>query len=203
VYPHALTLRDGAEVRVRPIEPSDRDALAAAFERLSDESRYRRFLGPVEHLGPSMLRYLTEVDNHDHEALAAFDRGGNLVGVGRWVRERDGPGDRAEAAVTVADDWQGRGLGTALTALIAERALDEGIDRFTATMLAENREMLDLLTSVGSVAVTGREGSTVEVEVALEPERPGAGRGLYRLLRATASRVAAIADPLLPGGGPR
>ena len=197
MYPHALTLRDGAEVRVRPIEPSDRDALAAAFERLSDESRYRRFLGPVEHLGPSTLAYLTEVDHSDHEALVAFAPAGDLVGVARYVREDEG--DRAEAAVTVADDWQGRGLGTALTALLAGRALDQGIERFTATMLAKNREMLDLLGTVGSVAVTGREGSTVEVQVALEPERPGAGRGLYEVLRAAARRVAAIADPLLPG----
>ena len=194
MYPHALTLRDGAEVRVRPIEPGDRDALAAAFERLSAESRYRRFLGPVERLGPSMLSYLTEVDHRDHEALAAFDPGGDLVGVGRYVRERAGA--TAEAAVTVADEWQNRGLGTALTALLAERALDEGIGTFTASMLAQNRDMFDLLASVGSVQVTGREGGTVEVEVALEPERPGAGRGLYGVLRAAASRVAAIADPL-------
>ncbi len=194
MYPHALTLRDGAEVRVRPLEPSDRDALAAAFERLSDESRYRRFLGPVEHLGPSTQSYLTDVDHHDHEALAAFDPEGDLVGVGRYVRE-DG-GATAEAAVTVADEWQGRGLGTALTALLAERALDEGIGTFTASMLAENRDMFELLATVGSVQVTGREGGTIEVEVALEPERPGAGAGLYGVLRAAASRVAALADPL-------
>ena len=197
MYPHALTLRDGAEVRVRPIEPGDRDALASAFERLSDESRYRRFLGPVERLGPSTLSYLTEVDHHDHEALAAFDPGGDLVGVGRYVRE--GGGATAEAAVTVADEWQNRGLGTALTALLAERAVDEGIGTFTASMLAENRDMFELLASVGSVRVTGREGGTIEVEVALEPERPGAGRGLYGVLRAAASRVAAIADPLFTG----
>ena len=198
MYPHALTLRDGAEVRVRPIEPSDGEAVVAAFERLSDESRYRRFLGPVERLGPSMLRYLTEVDHSDHEALAAFEPGGDLIGVGRYVRDADDPG-AAEAAVTVADDWQSRGLGTALTALIAERALEEGIGTFTASMLAENREMFELLASVGSVAVTSREGGTVEVAVALEPERPGAGRGLYGVLRAAASRVAGIADPLFGG----
>ena len=197
MYPHALTLRDGAEVVVRPIEPDDRDALVAAFERLSDESRYRRFLGPVERLGPSMLSYLTEVDHRDHEALAAFEPGGDLVGVGRYVREGDG--STAEAAVTVADDWQSRGLGTALTALLAERALDEGISTFTASMLAQNRDMLELLGSVGSVRVTAREGGTIEVEVALEPERPGAGRGLYGVLRAAATKVAAIADPLFTG----
>jgi len=198
---HDLTLRDGAEVLVRPIEPGDRDALAAGFERLSDESRYRRFLGPVDHLGPSMLRYLTEVDHRDHEALGAFESGGGLVGVARYVRDAD-VGARAEAAVTVADDWQGRGLGTALTGLLAGRALDEGISTFSAMLLAENREMIELLDSVGSVAITAREGGTIEVEVELEPERPGAGIGLYRVLRTAAGRAAELLHPLWPGTGP-
>ena len=193
--PHVLTLRDGAEVRVRPIEPGDADALVAGFERLSEESRYRRFLGPMERLGPSMVRYLTEVDHRDHEALVAFDPEGALIGVARYVREGD---DRAEAAVTVADPWQGRGLGTALTALLAERALDEGIGTFTAMLLAENEEMIDLLDTVGSVSLTSREGGTIEVEVPLQADRPGAGRGLYGVLRAAARRAASLLRPLGP-----
>jgi GNAT superfamily N-acetyltransferase len=197
---HALTLRDGAEVLVRPIEPGDREALAAGFERLSAESRYRRFLGPVDRLGPSTLRYLTEVDHHDHEALVAFEPGGDLVGVARYVREADAD-DKAEAAVTVADEWQGRGLGMALTALLAGRALDEGVGTFSAMLLAENREMIDLLDSVGSVEVIGREGGTIQVEVALEPERPGAGSGLYGVLRTAAGRAAELLHPLWPGAG--
>jgi GNAT superfamily N-acetyltransferase len=82
-----------------------------------------------------MLAYLTEVDHHDHEALVAFDDcSSEGVGVAWYVRV---DGATAEAAVTVADDWQGRGLGTALTSMLAERALEEGIDRFTAVVLAE------------------------------------------------------------------
>jgi hypothetical protein len=60
-------------VAVRPIEPGDKAGLAAAFERLSDESRYRRFLSPHGRLSQAELRYLTEVDHHDHEALVALD----------------------------------------------------------------------------------------------------------------------------------
>jgi RimJ/RimL family protein N-acetyltransferase len=188
--PIELTLRDGSEVRVDPIRPEDKDALARAFEQLSEQSRYRRFLAPMERLSPTMLAYLTEVDHHDHEALVAFDIGsGEVVGVARFVRDE---GTSAEAAVTVGDDWQGRGLGTALTSLLAGRALDEGIDRFTALLLAENKEMIALLESVGHVTVTGRDSGTLQVEVPLEAERPGAGKGLYGLLRA-ARRVAALA----------
>lgn len=193
-----LTLRDGSEVTVRPIRTEDKAALAAAFDRLSEESRYRRFLAPMERLGPSMLRYLTEVDHRDHEALVAFTPGGEMIAVGRFVRTEGG---NAEAAVTVADDWQGRGLGTALTGLLAARALDEGIDTFTALLLAENAEMIDLLKSVGSLTVTDQEGGTLEVEVPLEADRPGAGHGLYGVLRAARRWAAAVAQPLR--GAPR
>ena len=138
-----LTLRDGATVMIEPIRPEHRQALERGFERLGDESRYSRFLAPMERLGPTMLAYLTEVDHHHHEALIAFDpRSGDAVGVARYARTNQ---TRAEAAVTVADDWQGRGLGTALTSLLAERAIEEGIDRFTAVLLARNREMVGLL----------------------------------------------------------
>jgi RimJ/RimL family protein N-acetyltransferase len=188
--PIELTLRDGSEVRVEPIRPEDKEALARGFEQLSEQSRYRRFLAPMDRLSPTMLAYLTEVDHHDHEALIAFDGGSReVVGVARYVR---GEGTSAEAAVTVGDDWQGRGLGTALTSLLAGRALEEGIDRFTALLLAENKEMIALLESVGHVTVTGRDSGTLQVEVPLEAERPGAGKGLYGLLRA-ARRVAALA----------
>jgi RimJ/RimL family protein N-acetyltransferase len=185
--PVELTLRDGASVMIRPIRPEDREALERAFARLSERSRYTRFLAPMERLSPTMLAYLTEVDHSDHEALLAFDReSGDAVGVARYVRTN---GSSAEAAVTVIDDWQGRGLGTGLTSLLAERALEEGIDRFTAVLLAENEEMLSLLESLGEVRVTAREAGTLNVEVPLEPERPGAGKGLYALLR-IARRVA-------------
>jgi RimJ/RimL family protein N-acetyltransferase len=187
-----LTLRDGATVLIEPIRPEHKAALQRGFERLSDQSRYSRFLAPMERLGPSMLAYLTEVDHHDHEALIAFDQQlRDAVGVARYVRTE---GTSAEAAVTVLDDWQGRGLGTGMTSLLAERALEEGIDRFTAMLLAENTEMIALLESLGDVKVVGRESGTLEVEVPLEAERPGAGKGLYRLLR-TARRVAAAARP--------
>src|SRR4051794_6238221 len=81
-----LTLRDGATVRVRPIEPGDRRALVEAFERLSPETRYRRFFGPVNELSPRILDHLTLVDHADHEALVAVDRAGAVVRGGPLVR---------------------------------------------------------------------------------------------------------------------
>jgi GNAT superfamily N-acetyltransferase len=190
---HRLTLRDGSEAVVRPIRADDKEALLAGFERLSDESRYRRFLTPMQTLSPSMLRYLTEVDHHDHEALVAFEPDSRTaIGVARFVRTGD---QEAEAAVTVVDDWQGRGLGTALTSMLAERALDEGIDMFVALMLAGNQDMRDLFESVGEVRTTAHDGGAVQVEVPLHPHAPGAGRGLYNVLRSAASRAVELARP--------
>ena len=67
--------------------------------------------------------------------------------------------------MTIIDEWQGRGLGTALTSLLAERAREEGIDRFTALLLAGNEQMHDVLASIGPATVLSREAGTVEVEV--------------------------------------
>jgi GNAT superfamily N-acetyltransferase len=177
-------LRDGTRVLVRPIEPDDRERLLEGFEHLSDESRYRRFLAPMPELSESTLRYLTEVDHRDHEALVALvEATGQGIGVARYVRQPDRP-EVAEAAVTVADEWQGRGAGTLLLELLAARAREEGIERFSALVLATNREMLELLETLGPVRVVDREAGTVEVEAPL-PVGPLPPE-LRRLLRLSA-----------------
>ena len=68
-----VTLPDGSRLLIRPIEPADRERVAAGFERLSPESRYRRFFSPLPELSGRQLDYLTRVDHHDHEALVALD----------------------------------------------------------------------------------------------------------------------------------
>jgi len=184
------TLRDGSRVKVRPVRRSDAGLLLRGFERLSEESRYRRFLCSMPELSESMVRYLTDVDHHDHEAVVALDPGtGEGVGVARYVRDSAEP-TRAEAAVTVIDDWQGRGLGTLLLELMAVRAREEGINRFTALMLASNDEMMELLESLGPVRVVDREAGTVEVEAPLPAG--GLSPELRNLLKLTAETDTAV-----------
>ncbi|MCA1726932.1 MAG: GNAT family N-acetyltransferase [Actinobacteria bacterium] len=149
--PVAATLRDGTKVLIRPITSDDKALLLGGFERLSEQSRYRRFLTPMPKLTDAQLRYLTEVDHDSHDAIVAIDadRPWDGYGVARYVR-LDGEPEVAEAAVTVIDEYQGRGLGTLLLVLLARAAIDRGIRRFRAYVLAENKPMRDLLESLGA-----------------------------------------------------
>ena len=129
-------LPDGARFEIRPIRPDDKDRLEAGIRALSEETIHRRFLAAKPRLSGSELRYLTEVDGHDHIALVAISMAsGRLVAVARCVRVSPGT---AEWAVVVADELQGRGLGRLLTHQLVDAAGREGIHRFTATMLGEN-----------------------------------------------------------------
>ena len=184
-WPERVTLRDGSEVDIRPVRPTDKQLLHDGFARLSAESRYRRFLVPMPRLSERLLRYLTEIDHHDHEALGALAAGsGEPIGIARYVRsEQDG--DVAEVAVAVIDDWHGRGVATALLTRLAERAREEGIARFTATCQAGNAEALELVEDLGATRTTATDCSLVEAQVELPAVDD---RSLSRLLRVAAGR---------------
>src|ERR1700745_349132 len=106
----SVTLHDGSTVLIRQVRGTDAPLLADGFARLSARSRQLRFLGPKKMLSAAELRYLTHGDPHDHEAIGALSLAeGRGVGVARYIRDADDP-RAAEIAVTIADDWQGRGL---------------------------------------------------------------------------------------------
>jgi RimJ/RimL family protein N-acetyltransferase len=189
----SIALRDGSRVRIRRLRDSDSELLLRGFRRLSPESRYRRFLTPTPELSERTLRYLVEIDHRNHEALIAVDEESNEgVGVARYVRDQARP-SAAEVAVTVVDDWQGRGLGTLLLEAITMRAREEGVDTFTALMLVDNSQMMDLLQRLGAVRVVDRAAGTVEVEVHLPSI--GVSPELRKLIR-----IAAASDVAIPIG---
>lgn len=113
-YEETVHLSDGQRIHLRPMRPSDKQMLLDGFEHLSPDSRYARFMAPKSTLSERELRYLTQVDGINHFAIGAIRR--HLVskpeGVGsaRFVRLSDQP-DTAEPAVTVLDDFHGKGLG--------------------------------------------------------------------------------------------
>jgi GNAT superfamily N-acetyltransferase len=186
-----IALRDGSRVRLRQGHRADKQLLLRGFERLGPESRYRRFLAAMPELSEKMVRYLTEIDHHDHEAIAAIDeKTGEGIGVARYVRDPERP-DLAEAAVTVIDEWQGRGLGTLLLEVLGARARAEGIRSFTALMLATNQEVMDVLKVLGPVRTIDREVGTVEVEIPIS--EVGLSSVLKRLLH-----IAARQDVVVP-----
>src|SRR5215467_10937951 len=100
-----VALRDGSKVVIRQVQPADAPLLADGFARLSDRSRRMRFLARKDQLSGAEVRYFTELDHRDHEALGAVSQAdGRGVGVARYVRDADDP-QTAELAITVVDEW--------------------------------------------------------------------------------------------------
>lgn len=194
-----VKLTDGSQIAIRPIEPADRAALVEGFQRLSAESRYRRFFSPVPELSARSLDYLTDVDHRDHEALVALDADtGQGVAVARFVRT--GPG-QAEPAMVVVDDWQGRGVAKALLDALVERAREEGIHRFLAPVLATNAGALHLLEQLGTTTARPA-GNEVELDILLDPGGDRRER-LLRLVREFAAGSLTPARTLLDLFAPR
>lgn len=184
-----LILDDGTRISVRPIEPSDKEGLRRAFDRLSPESRYRRFFAPLTRLSGRDLRYLTEIDHADHEALAAIEpESGEIIGVARYVRTDQ---DRAEASVVVEDDWHHRGIATGLLDRLSARARKTGITHFVALVLDENREAIDLFEHIAADAAETTRPQPGQLEILIELPEPGELQGslLARALRDAARGI--------------
>jgi GNAT superfamily N-acetyltransferase len=158
-----VSLADGAQIVIRPIEAEDVADLAAGFERLTALSRFRRFGARVDHLTRRQLVELANVDHDSREALVALDATtGEGVGVARYDRVPDDP-TRAEVACTVLDPWQHRGVGSALAERLAVRARAAGIERCTALLVLGNEPGRRLLAHVADEIGERRDGGTVDV----------------------------------------
>ncbi|HNA97976.1 MAG TPA: GNAT family N-acetyltransferase [Marmoricola sp.] len=167
-----VTLKDGTPGWAWPLLPTHRDSLARAFDELSPESRRLRFLTPVEHLSEAMLHQLVdEVDGVDHIALVLFAETPTQVlpiAIGRIVRYPE-MNDVADLAVTVRDDWQGRGAATALLHLLA-RHRPAGVHRILTEVAMENPASLAMLRHLGPLRVTDTGAGVFDVEIDLDSE---------------------------------
>lgn len=182
--PKDVTLRDGTVVTIRPVLPSDREAITAGYAELSERSKRRRFVSPPTRLSPSLLDYLTELDYDERFALGAHlrdDQEQRGLGVARWVRLGEDR-TKADAAVTVIDAWQGLGLGTQLLLALIDAAALRGITSFVADILWENDQLLSTLRGLGA-RVTPSEPGLARVEFDLpDPSTELAGTSVHRLL---------------------
>lgn len=152
-YRELLDLRGGRQVLLRPIHRSDAADLSEFFSALSPRSRHSRFHGAVNRLPDDALRHLTTQVAQQHVAVVAVghtdDGQPRLVAEARYVADTAEPG-RAEFALTVADAWQGLGLGRALLQRLAVHASMLGLLELEGSVLADNRPMLGLLQALGA-----------------------------------------------------
>lgn len=148
ISPIPIEARDGTELLLRPVLPGDIARVVANQARFSPETLYRRFLS-VRAPNETLVRYLCEVDYVDHFVWVITDLDGSVIADGRFVRDHDDP-TVAEIAFTVADEYQGRGLGTLLFGALCVAARADGVARFTATAFADNTAVRAILDGVGA-----------------------------------------------------
>jgi len=188
-----VVLRDGSTAHVRPIRPSDADALQRFHVGQSQRSVYFRFFAAMERLSDRDLRRFTHVDHHDRVALIAVAStpapdgapddaradagpeagedgdtplGEEIIGVARF--DRTAPHE-AEVAFNIADAHQGRGLGSVLLEHIAAAARERGVERFTADVLPQNGRMLAVFREAGYDVSQRVDDGVVSVSVDLDP----------------------------------
>src|SRR5271155_2178755 len=149
-----------AGVLIRELASFDRAAIAFAFGRLGEQSRYQRFLAVKPRLSERELDRLAAVDHWHHEAPIPWSP---PLAAPRYVRRADF--DAAELAVAVTDEWQRRGVGCALVRELRERAMRAGVRRFTAVTLAGNPGAHALARRCGPVEVAAAHGGLLEPSI--------------------------------------
>lgn len=203
-YVERATLRDGTHVVLRLLAPDDTALLRRGFERLSDESRYTRFLVAKPRITDDELRYLCEVDHWHHFALGAVREEGNGhgepigLGIARFIRlpDREGEPVTAEAAIAVADEAHGLGLGKLLFLRLVAAAAERGIERFRCEVLASNASMKTLITKIAPTHSVEVASGVMSIDFTLPvvaPDEPATttppSGPMYQLFRAAARRA--------------
>lgn len=160
-----VVLRDGGTAHLRPIVPSDADALQAMHRAQSPESIYLRFFAPMPQIPAKDLDRFVSVDYRDRVAFVMLV-GEEIIGVGRYDRI---DAESAEVAFNIADSHQGRGIGSILLEHLAVAAREVGITVFTAEVLPQNRSMLQVFAAAGYEVSREFEDGVVAVRFEIDP----------------------------------
>lgn len=186
---------DGGVVRIRPIVPADAAALHAFHDKLSERTRYLRYFGPYPRISPRDMYRTTHVDYHDRVGLVAL-LGETIIGVARYELLPRGGARAAEVAFVVADDHQGRGLGSILLEHLAGAAAENDISAFVAEVLAENATMVTVFRDAGYQVQHSRDGAELHLEFAIDPTE---ALRTVRDAREAASEARSVGNLLAPG----
>ncbi|MCP2041737.1 acetyltransferase [Neisseria sp. HSC-16F19] len=154
-YPHFLekemTLKDGTEVYIRPLRPEDADMVQAFVRNLSDESRYNRFMSSIKQLSQSVLVRFTQLDYDREMALVMIKEhpGGadEMLGISRYTTDPDN--EVCEFAISISDDWQGRGIGYIMMNALFDVARQQGLKTMRGEILTANTGMQKLTRKLG------------------------------------------------------
>ncbi len=160
-----VLVRDGSTAQVRPIGPTDADALTEFYARVSEQSKYFRFFAPYPVLSDRDVERFTHVDHHQRVAFVVT-RGNSIVAVGRYdaINEHD-----AEVAFLVQDDYQGKGLGQLLLEHLAQAGRERGYRRFVAEVLPDNVPMIRVFREQGYAVAGGFEDGVMRLEFSIDP----------------------------------
>jgi len=160
-YSISVALKDGSSLHLRPIVMSDEERLLALFSRMSKQTIYLRFHHVLTHMSKEEARRFCTVDYVDTFALVGTLGEGpeeRIIAVGRYARQ---PGaNRAQIAFEVEDKYQGLGIGTHLLDQLAFIARDKGMNMFEAEVLAENKDMMNVLINSGFTMQRQYQGTT-------------------------------------------
>ena len=190
-----LVLRDGSTAGVRPATASDRDAMRRFFDELSPASRRLRFLAETSASDELVDRLC---DNHvPDKALTLIvcrraDSENQIIGVGSYFADSD---SSAEVAFAVDDRFHGRGIATALLERLAAFGREHNFEYFSASVLPENSEMLDVFRDSGFDAHSTTEAGVVEVRLSLQPSTTSVSAADERERLATIASLHAILQP--------
>src|SRR6516165_9690909 len=164
-YSIVETLRDGRSVVIRALKPEDRSAMLSAVGRVSAQSLYRRFFGPKRGFSETEVDFFVNVDFIKHVALvASVEESGKetVIGAGRYIVTEPGS---AEVAFAVVDEYQGKGIGTALLKNLLLIARERRLERLVAEVLPENAPMLAMFDKCGFVAKRSRGAVHVALDL--------------------------------------
>ncbi|WP_048678530.1 GNAT family N-acetyltransferase [Kocuria massiliensis] len=187
-----VVLRDGATAHLRPVQPSDRDALAEMYARQSERTIYLRFFTYKSALSAKELTRFTTVDHHDRVAFVIM-LGEEMIGIGRY--DRTNQPNEAEVAFFISDHHHGRGIGSILLEHLAAAGLECGITKFSAEVLPENRKMLNVFSEAGFEVARVFDDGVVMVSFDIDPTEKSREVMASREHRAEAKSVASLVAP--------